>query len=180
METTEGNVLSPTLFNIYTNDQPVHDGTRSFIYDLYNTAQFLTFSQVESTIEEALSELTEYYRNNSLRANPKKTQVTAFHLRNREEKRSLKVSWNGVDLENYTHLKYLGVALDRTLSYKQHIQNTTMKVTTRNNILQKLKMGIKCKHYKNNGTGPVLLISRLCCSSMGEIYIRRHIGSGTK
>ena len=51
---SQGSVLSPTLFNIYTNDQPVHDGTRSFIYadDLCITAQFPTFSQVESTIEE--------------------------------------------------------------------------------------------------------------------------------
>ena len=68
----QGSVLSPTLFNIYTNDQSVHDGTRSFIYadDLCITAQFPTFSQVESTIEEALAELTEYYRNNNLRTNP--------------------------------------------------------------------------------------------------------------
>ena len=34
--------------------------------------------------------LTHYYRSNSLRANPDKTQVTAFHLRDREAKRSLK------------------------------------------------------------------------------------------
>ena len=113
---SQGSVLSQTLFNIYTNDQPVHDGTRCFIYadDLCITAQFPTFSQVESTIEEALDKLTEYYRNNSLRANPDKTQVTAFHLWNREAKRSLKVSWDGVDLENTTHPKYLGVTLDRT------------------------------------------------------------------
>ena len=72
----QGSVISPTLFNIYTNDQPVHNGTRSFIYadDLCITAQFLTFSQVESTIEEALGELTEYYRNNSLHANPSTEQ----------------------------------------------------------------------------------------------------------
>ena len=82
----QGSVLSPTLFNIYTNDQPVYDGTRSFIYaaDLCITTKFPMFSQVERTIEEALDELTEYYRNNSLRANPHKTQVTAFHLRNRD------------------------------------------------------------------------------------------------
>ena len=65
-------------------------------------------------------------------------QVTAFHIRNREANRSLKISWNGVDLEITTHPKYLGVTLDRTLGYKQHIQNTKMKVVTRNNLLKKL------------------------------------------
>ena len=39
--------------------------------------------------------------------------------------------------EKTTHPKYFGVPLDRTLSYKQHIQNTKMKVGTRNNILKK-------------------------------------------
>ena len=115
-------VFSPQLFFTYryTNDQPVHDGTRSFIFadELCITAQFRTFSQVESTID--------------------KTQVTAFHLRNREAKRSLKVSGNRVVLENTTQPKYLGVTLDRTLNYKQHTQNTKMKVATRNNLLNKL------------------------------------------
>ena len=79
----QGSVLSPILFNIYTNDQPIYDGTRSFIYadDLCITAQYPTFTEVEGTIEEALSELTQYYRNNSLRVNLDKTQVTPFHLR---------------------------------------------------------------------------------------------------
>ena len=49
----QGNVLSPILFNIYTNDQPIHDGTRSFIYadDLCITAQYPTFTEVEDTIQ---------------------------------------------------------------------------------------------------------------------------------
>ena len=74
----QGSVLSVTLFNIYTNGQSVHDGTRTFIYadDLCFTAKFPTFSQVEITIEEALGELIKYYRNNSLCGNPEKMQVT--------------------------------------------------------------------------------------------------------
>ena len=76
---------------------------------------------------------------NSLRANPeKKTQVTAFHLRNKEAKRSLKVVLNKTELEKTTHPKYLGVTFDRSLSYKQHIRNMKMKVATRNNLLTKL------------------------------------------
>ena len=105
----QGRVLSPTLFNIYTSDQLILDGTRTLIYadDLCFTAQYPTFQEVEQKIEVALGELTHYYRSNSLRANPDKTQVTAFHLRNREAKRSLQVSWNGVDLENTDTPKYL-------------------------------------------------------------------------
>ena len=80
----QGSVLAPILLNIYTNDQPIHYGTRSFIYadDLCITAQYQSFKQVEKTIEEALDNLTTYYKVNSLHANHEKTQVTAFHLRN--------------------------------------------------------------------------------------------------
>ena len=61
----QSSVLAPTLFNIYTNDQPIPNGTRSFIYadNLCITAQYQSFKQVE----EALNILTTYYKMNSLR-----------------------------------------------------------------------------------------------------------------
>ena len=43
---------------------------------------------------------------------------------------------------NLTHCNlpvYLGVTLDRTLSYKAHIEKTKKKVGTRNNIIRKLR-----------------------------------------
>ena len=41
-------------------------------------------------------------------------------------------------LENTPHPKYLSVTLDHTLSYKEHMHNTKVKVATRNNLLRKL------------------------------------------
>ena len=95
-----------------------------------------SFVEVETTIEESLSELTQYYRSNNLLANPDKTQVTAFHLRNKEAKRTLKVKWNRTYLDNHHIL--CTVTLDRPRKCKQHIHNTKMKVATRNNLRRKL------------------------------------------
>ena len=65
----QGSVLSPVLFNVYTNDQPVHNESRSFIDadDLCIATQHNTFEQTETILTEALQSLGEYYeRNQSL------------------------------------------------------------------------------------------------------------------
>ena len=56
----QGSVLSPILFNIYTNEQPLHDRTRNFVYanDLCVTTKYPSFAEVGHTIEKALDELT--------------------------------------------------------------------------------------------------------------------------
>ena len=79
-----------------------------------------------------------YYSSNHLKPNPAKTQICCFHLRNRDAKRKLDVTWNGLELDHYPNPIYLGVTLDRTLSFKQHALNTNAKVNTRNNLLRKL------------------------------------------
>ena len=60
----QGSVLSPMLFNIYTNNQPIKEGTRTFVYadDICVTAQYPSFTEVEHSIGKALDKLTIYYR----------------------------------------------------------------------------------------------------------------------
>ena len=59
----QGSVLSPVLFNIYTNDQPIHKDTRSFIYadELCIVTQDASFEKTESTLSAALDSFGDYY-----------------------------------------------------------------------------------------------------------------------
>ena len=82
--------------------------------------------------------LTDYYKRNFLNANPGKTQVCAFHLNNHQAHKKLKISWNGETLQNDSFPVYLGVTLDRTLSFGEHIRKLKAKVASRNNLLGKL------------------------------------------
>lgn len=136
----QGSVLAPLLYNIYTNDQPVGINTRSFIYadDTAVAAQGNTFEEVEMKLTATLEDLADYYDNNHLKPNPDKTQVCAFHLRNRQARRKLNVIWKGKQLQHCDTPKYLGINLDRTLTFKYHCENTKLKVSGRNNIIRKL------------------------------------------
>lgn len=136
----QGSVLAPTLFNIYSNDQPQPPNTKSFIYadDLALISQAKDFETVERHLTYGLKTLSAYYEKNHLKPNPAKTQVCAFHLRNKDANKKLKVIWNGTELEHCHNPKYLGVTLDRALTFRKHCLNIKQKVSARNNIIRKL------------------------------------------
>jgi hypothetical protein len=124
----QGSVLPLTL--IYTNDQPIltKAGIKHFIYanDIALTVQGNTFQDVESTLEESLRVLADYYDENFLKQNPTKTQVCAFHFKNREADQTLEIEWRGTKLENSAHPTYLGGMLDRSFTYKHHCEKTKL------------------------------------------------------
>ena len=54
----QGSVLAPTLFNIYTNDQPEFTDIRRFIYadDLCLATQSTDFETIEKRLTDALTQ----------------------------------------------------------------------------------------------------------------------------
>ena len=65
----------------------------------------------------------------------KNTSIPQKHnLSNREAQRQLVIRVNGNILPHSPHPKYLGMKLDRQLTYLQHIEDLRGKVTARNNL----------------------------------------------
>ena len=135
----QGSTLSPLLFNIYTSDVPPTT-SRKFIYadDTALGVQDKGLLKCQEVLEEDLLIMSEYFKKWGLQPNPGKTEVTAFHLNNKEANQQLHIESEGVVLKHNPTPKYLGVTLDRTLTFKPHLQKLASKVRTRNSIIQKL------------------------------------------
>ena len=67
-----------------------------------------------------------------------KTVTTAFHLNNRETKRELNVYNNGKRLTFCQVPTYLGVELDRSLTFRHHLEALRKKLTTRVALMRRL------------------------------------------
>jgi len=134
-----GSVLSPTLFNLYTNDLPV-TGSRKFIYadDICLTKQPQRYSELECCLSSDIVRMALYCRLWRLKASPIKTVTSVFHLLNASAAREFRVYMEGQQLRHDPNPVYLGVTLDRTLSYRQHLTKTAGKLQSRNNLQMKL------------------------------------------
>ena len=73
-----------------------------------------------------------------LKLSTAKTTATAFHLNTKEARRQLTVNLNGTPLLHNPTPTYLGVKLDRQLTFKQHLESLRAKVSSRNNLLRRL------------------------------------------
>ena len=135
----QGSVLAPTLFNLYTNDLP-ETISRKFIYadDMCCATQARNFDKLEETLNTDVAEIVDYCRKWRLIPNPKKTVTSVFHLLNASANKELTVIMDGKQLVHDPNPVYLGVTLDRSLTYKKHLEKLGGKVKTRNNLLSKL------------------------------------------
>lgn len=135
----QGSVLAPLLFNVYTADLP-NTKSRKFIYadDIALAIQHKDTHQTELVLTDDLASLKEYFRTWKLNPNPSKTEVSCFHLNNRLANLKLNILFDGAELKHNENPKYLGVTLDRSLTFKSHLQKTAGKVRTRGNIVQRL------------------------------------------
>ena len=85
-----------------------------------------------------MSTLSAYLQTWRLKLSHTKTVTAAFHLNNREAKRELKVFNNGRLLPFCPTPTYLGVKLDRSLTFRHHLVALHKKLSSRVTLLRRL------------------------------------------
>ena len=85
-----------------------------------------------------MTTLSAYLQTWRLKVSHAKTVTAAFHLHNREAKREIKVKNNGKILPFCPLLTYLGVKLERALTYRYHLEALRKKLSTSVLLLRRL------------------------------------------
>ena len=80
----------------------------------------------------------EYLQTCKLKLITTKTRSAVFHLNNREAKPELKVNHNNETLPLCPEPKNLGVTLDRSLTYRRHLESLRKKLTSPVTLLRRL------------------------------------------
>ena len=114
--------------------------SQKFIYadDITLAYQGKSFEEAEAILQKDLSVMTNYVKSWRLKLNLSKTEVSAFHLNNQMVSRSLNNKLNNVSLNHNFNSKMLGITLNRSLTYRAHLEQKIQKLSSRINLLQQL------------------------------------------
>jgi len=85
-----------------------------------------------------MATVDEYLQTWNLKLSTTKSVSATYHLNNKDAKRELEVKYNNETLPFCSEPKYLGVTLDRSLTYPRHLESLRKKLTSRVALLRRL------------------------------------------
>lgn len=126
----QGGVLSPLLFNIYIHDLPCPADITiaQFADDTAALAKSHRTSTVVRRLQKAANAFIRYFRRWRIKLNPSKTEACLFgrKISPRHRPRT-NVTVEGHQIPWTNNIKYLGMWLDKRLTYAAHIQQKIEK-----------------------------------------------------
>lgn len=137
----QGGVLSPILFNLYTSDLPQPpEGVTITTYadDMTPAATHRDYKIAEQCIQPYLQDIFAWTKENDLLLNPDKSTTTLFTSNTREHDITLNLSINNTIIPTVKNPKILGLTLDPSFSFGEHIKITKEKADSSLRIIKAL------------------------------------------
>ena len=144
----QGSILGPLLFILMLNDLP--NAVKKCKVSLYADDTCLYFAAkdpniLQSTINNELSSLSEWFFHNHLLLNIKKCNYMLIGTKAKLRRfNSVKIKINDTNLERVKECKYLGVLLDENISWKPQINQV------RNKALRNIHLLKRTRSYVDN------------------------------
>ena len=150
----QGSVLGPLLFLIY-----IYKMTCLILAKVLNFYLFAddtdiyyvsaSLQDLEKMINKELNKLYLWLNVNRLSLNIDKTNYIIFHPYNKPVKHHITIKINKKAINEKEYIKYLGVLIDSSLSWKYQISNTSKKISRALGIMYKLRPFLPLKVLKN-------------------------------
>ena len=129
----QGSPISPVMFNIYTADlarMSIENGRMlTFADDGLGYKRGTRWADMAQGIQRSLDEVTGWCVESNSKVNPTKAAALWCSLNNRIVNQDLPaVQISHQDIERVSEMRYLGIIMDRSLSFKAHVSHVGKKV----------------------------------------------------
>ena len=139
----QGSTLCPLLFLIYVNDLRFSlksSVANHFADDTCITHQSKKLKTMETEMKYDLKLSTEWLNANRLSLHIDKTKLLIFHSKKKcFDYSDISIKLNKVKLNPTDNVKYLGIFLDKNLSWDYQITQLSKKLSRANGVLFKLR-----------------------------------------
>ena len=117
----QGGILSPLLFNIYASDQPITQDT--LVADYADDKAIISINEnhliATATLQIHLNLISQWYSKWRIKINNEKSSHITFTLK---QSTVLPVYLNNKAIPSSSNVKYLGMTLDKRLTWATHIK----------------------------------------------------------
>lgn len=149
----QGSILGPLLFICYLTGLPFsNDGNATKIVLYADDANLIVTgkncTQIELRTLTEMSKLEKFLGSSNLLLNNKKTKLISFHTRQNRNPLTLDIKLNNNPVEQLTETKFLGLIIDKNLSWDEHVKFITKKLSSGLYALRRMKHYCSLKTLK--------------------------------